>query len=90
MWLRDTVAKKLSPARVWIYGFDSRIHRSESVQTIDDLGRGFAEAIEQVADPSTRPLNSSSRPRSLVLIGHSLGGLIIKQVSIVERLLDTS
>lgn len=76
MWLRDSLPEDVTlgqtgkpMARVMLYGYDSGIHDSSSFQHIEDIATGFRAALEDCR---------LSRP--LILIGHSLGGLIIKEV----------
>lgn len=61
-------------ARVMIYGYESAVANSKNVQTIEDLATTFQTSLLALAAaPKTRPI---------ILIGHSLGGLIIKQVKV--------
>lgn len=81
MWLRDSLPGHLTSetdgkpmARVMIYGYESAVAQSKSMQNIEDLSTTFHNSFLASAGASpTRPI---------ILIGHSLGGLIIKQVSI--------
>lgn len=79
MWLRDALPQHLSQARinarVFIYGYDSQLIESDSFQEITDLGREFKNKMVQLTQSST--LSATSR---LIVLGHSLGGIIVKQV----------
>ncbi|TFB02189.1 hypothetical protein CCMA1212_005710 [Trichoderma ghanense] len=81
MWLRDSLPWHLVSetlgrpmARVMIYGYDSAIAGSKSMQNIEDLATMFHSSLHALAaNPTGRPI---------ILIGHSFGGLIIKQALI--------
>lgn len=79
MWLRDALPQHLIRARVhvrvFIYGYDSQLIESDSFQEISDLGRSFKNIIVQLTQNG-----ATSKPRNLVLLGHSLGGILVKQV----------
>lgn len=79
MWLRDGLGESVCSddsekpmARVMTYGYDSKLHESSSFQHIGDL----ATALHQ-------HLSSVEVKKPLVFVGHSLGGLIIKEASIL-------
>lgn len=79
MWLRDSLPFDLTldtsdqpMARVMIYGYDSTVAESKSIQNIKDLATKFNASLQK--------LTNASIVRPIILIGHSLGGLIIKQV----------
>lgn len=76
MWLRDALPEYITPehsktsiARVVIYGYRSPVSNSTSAQSIPDLATAFMEILS---------LLDSKKP--MVLLGHSLGGIIIKEV----------
>jgi predicted alpha/beta hydrolase len=56
-----------------IYGYDSTVVESKSMQNIEDFATKFSASLQTLANAATI--------RPIILIGHSLGGLIIKQVS---------
>ncbi|KAL6699743.1 hypothetical protein J3F84DRAFT_404743 [Trichoderma pleuroticola] len=61
-------------ARLMIYGYESAVSQSKSIQNLEDLATAFHSGLLALAaGPTTRPI---------ILIGHSLGGLIIKQALI--------
>ncbi|KAF4546210.1 Protein serac1 [Lasiodiplodia theobromae] len=74
MWLRDALPMDLPGSRMYIYGYDTSMVDSLSRQTILDLGLYFAENLKALVGGS-----SSAPPKSLLLIGHSLGGLVLEQ-----------
>ncbi|KAH0522569.1 hypothetical protein TsFJ059_006394 [Trichoderma semiorbis] len=81
MWLRDSLPNHLTSetdnrpmARVMIYGYESTVAHSKSIQTLDDLATTFCSSLLALAAGATT--------RPIILIGHSLGGLVIKQALI--------
>ncbi|KAJ4856068.1 ankyrin repeats (3 copies) domain-containing protein [Trichoderma breve] len=71
MWLRDALPIDVPGARILIYGYDTRLIRSRSFQNLTDLGKALQIDIKGVRElTQTRPT---------VFIGHSLGGLVIKE-----------
>lgn len=71
MWLRDALPRDISCARVMIYGYDTCLVNSESFQNISDLGMRLRKSIVDIR----RGIN-----KRLILLGHSLGGIVIKEV----------
>lgn len=87
MWLRDAlpadihlVGEKCPIARVMVHGYNSTIEGSESFQGPEDLASAFRESLLTLAHGHLRPI---------VLIGHSLGGIIIKNVRTMITLIRT-
>ena len=83
MWLRDALPYDLTlegngnpTARVMIYGYDSSIPGSENMQNLEDLAASFHSSILALVGSSIKPV---------ILIAHSLGGLIVKQVRSLAR-----
>lgn len=83
MWLQDALPLNLNKddthhpmARIMIYGHDSAVPWSSNVQDIDDLSSALHSAL--------LALIQAPRPRPIILMGHSLGGLIIKKVNRVD------
>lgn len=71
MWLRDFLPNDFERARVFIYGYDTV---KSSSQTIIELGRTFVEKF--------RALRANTKWRPWIIIGHSLGGLVAKEVQL--------
>ncbi|VUC29568.1 unnamed protein product [Clonostachys rosea] len=76
MWLRDSLPYDITweetgqpMARVMTYGYESGVVESENIQNIEDLATTFHSSLHALA-PIMRPI---------ILIAHSLGGLIVKQ-----------
>ncbi|KAL0256742.1 hypothetical protein SLS55_009139 [Diplodia seriata] len=70
IWLRDALVRDLSDSRVLTFGLDTQLINSESFQNIADLGGTLRTALRTIRTDPKRPL---------VLIGHSLGGIIVKE-----------
>ncbi|KAF7118670.1 hypothetical protein CNMCM5793_008208 [Aspergillus hiratsukae] len=91
MWLRDALPLDFPNARILIYGYDTGLVRSSSFQNLTDLGRGLQadmKSIRVISPCITRlkfapyGLYSGQEPnqsRPILFIGHSLGGLVIKE-----------
>lgn len=73
MWLRDALPLDLPTARILIYGYDTQTIGSNSFQNLDDLGRALQ------ADIGAMRVQEPNHQRPLLFLGHSLGGLVIKQ-----------
>ncbi|KAK2595511.1 hypothetical protein QQS21_006786 [Conoideocrella luteorostrata] len=76
MWLLDSLPydlvdskTELPMARIMIYGYNSQVVASHSMQELEDISISFRDSILNLA--------ASSRPT--ILIGHSLGGLVLKK-----------
>ena len=80
MWLRDLLPKRIPRARVWTWGYDSRTHtRSHrdhlTVKTLYDHGRELVFDL----DGARRECGTHQRP--IIFVAHSLGGIVVKNVS---------
>lgn len=74
MWLTDNLPRDIPAARVMIFGYDSNLADSRSHVQLDDLAGLLQIAISRIL--------RSDKKRPLLLIGHSLGGLLVKQALI--------
>ena len=79
MWLRDFLPEDLPGARILLYGYDTNLAGSQSKNILTDLSSNF------VAKLHTMRSLSRSELRPIILIGHSLGCLIIKDALIEMR-----
>ncbi|KIW72762.1 hypothetical protein PV04_00937 [Phialophora macrospora] len=87
VWLQDSMPDdiysgmkasgldSMSSVRVLTYGYNSRLDNSHSFQTIPDLANRFRNSLRAVR-------KGDWNRRYLILIGHSLGGLVIKEAII--------
>lgn len=80
MWLRDALPKDFPQARVLIHGQDTRLVNSTSFQNLLDLGEKFQSNLRAIRAYIDKPI---------VLIGHSLGGLILKEVRLASLQLQS-
>ena len=71
VWLRDRLPKDMPGIRPIIYGYDTQLVQSESVQTVDDLASSFIARLASIGKVYT-----SAKP--LIVIVHSLGGILLK------------
>ncbi|KAM3557728.1 hypothetical protein ARSEF4850_004942 [Beauveria asiatica] len=78
MWLRDSLpydiidkVTKRPMARVIIYGHRSHVAHSTTIQGYSDISASFLHSL--------RPLAAETPTTPIMFIGHSLGGIIIKQ-----------
>ena len=79
MWLRDFLPEDLPRARVLLYGYDSNLVGTQSKHILTDLSSNFVVKLH------TMQSQSQSELRPIILIGHSLGCLIIKDALISMR-----
>ncbi|KAL1623226.1 hypothetical protein SLS56_008394 [Neofusicoccum ribis] len=70
MWLRDDLPRDLLEYRVIVYGYDSKLEGSRSIQNLLDIGTKFRNAVREARPRPEKPL---------ILLGHSLGGIVIKE-----------
>ena len=72
MWLRDQLPKDMPQARSVIYGYNTQLVASVSIQTVDDIAISLVDALRSVGigSPSTK---------SLIFLAHSLGGIVLKK-----------
>lgn len=71
MWLSESLPRDMPTARVMLYGYDSGLQDSTSFAALDNLAGSLRTSILH--------LLRSRDQRRLILIGHSLGGLLIKE-----------
>ncbi|KAJ2985996.1 hypothetical protein NUW58_g5244 [Xylaria curta] len=72
IWLRDYLPNDVSGLRVLLYGYDTNLLKSDSRKSIEDMGKMLLESV-------TAFRADSQAKRPVILIGHSLGGLLIKE-----------
>ncbi|CAM1509526.1 Fc.00g032650.m01.CDS01 [Cosmosporella sp. VM-42] len=87
MWLEDSLPAHLRAswepltagcvARILLYGYDAHIENSSSFQSVHDLASQLRGSLRAI-----RPGIVSKRP--LIFIGHSLGGLMIKELLVIQ------
>ncbi|KAH9204094.1 hypothetical protein DL95DRAFT_398802, partial [Leptodontidium sp. 2 PMI_412] len=73
LWLRDDLPTTLPTARIFLYEYDSTVVYGQDYRTFNDKANSLLEDIRLARD------DENSRSRPLILLGHSLGGLLIEQ-----------
>ncbi|KAI1330215.1 hypothetical protein F5Y16DRAFT_31561 [Xylariaceae sp. FL0255] len=73
LWLRDWLSKDVLNIRVLLYGYDTKLLKSNAKSSLEDLGRSFLESLT-----AFRTSDKTER-RPIILLGHSMGGLLIKE-----------
>ncbi|KAK8132019.1 hypothetical protein PG999_000192 [Apiospora kogelbergensis] len=76
LWLRDWLSNDIPNIRVLLYGYDTKLLKSNSRSSVEDLGRRLLESLT-----AFRTSDKTER-RPIILLGHSLGGLLIKEASL--------
>ena len=71
LWLVDGLAQDLPFARVMVYGYESSLQNSNSFATVHDLAATLYMPVQEILT-----MQQSSTP--LIIIAHSLGGLLVK------------
>ncbi|KFZ13994.1 hypothetical protein V501_03431 [Pseudogymnoascus sp. VKM F-4519 (FW-2642)] len=69
--LHDFLPAEIPNARILTYGYDTKLPGSQSTASIVDLSRKFLESVKTI--------QKQSEDRPIILIGHSLRGLVIKE-----------
>ena len=70
MWVRDDLPKTTPDARIFLYEYDSSAVYGNDQGTFVDKANELLEAIRVKRDDEER--------KPLLLLGHSLGGLLIR------------
>ncbi|KAK1991103.1 hypothetical protein LX36DRAFT_753802 [Colletotrichum falcatum] len=76
LWLRDWLSDDIPNIRVLLYGYDTKLLKSNAKSSVEDLGRRFLESLTAFRT------SDKTEHRPIILIGHSLGGLLIKEALI--------
>ncbi|XEU94786.1 hypothetical protein FSHL1_000070 [Fusarium sambucinum] len=75
MWLRDDLPISIPNCRVFIYGYNTQLEESTSFQSLEDIGIAFKDGLKHLVKANQK----RGHLKPLVLLGHSLGGLVIKE-----------
>ncbi|KAK8859532.1 Protein SERAC1 [Apiospora arundinis] len=75
LWLRDWLSDDIPKIRVLLYGYDAKLLKSNARSPVEDLGRRFLESLTAFR------ASDKTEHRPVILIDHSLGGLLIKEGS---------
>jgi hypothetical protein len=95
MWLIDSLPQELKFARIMTLGFDTKLPDSQSTQNVKHLACFLYRHLESIAEGvmpwetggTVSPLPDVQKGRvrlPLIFIAHSLGGLVVKEVSITS------
>jgi len=74
MWLSESLVRDMPSARVMIYGYQSGLWKNASIAHVGDLAGPLQIALSSL-------LRCKDKTR-LILLGHSLGGLLIQEALI--------
>jgi alpha-beta hydrolase superfamily lysophospholipase len=90
MWLRDSLPNRFPSFRVLTYGYNSQLAKSESFQDHEAIASTFRSLLGGIRSHDIAKATFQSRTnrsqeplaarKPIILIAHSLGGLVIKQV----------
>ncbi|KAK0665493.1 hypothetical protein QBC41DRAFT_358852 [Cercophora samala] len=72
VWLRDLLPQKLPNARIMTFEYDSSIFGNKSAFGVEENAAALLRQLGDVRE-------DEGEGRSIVFIGHSLGGIVIKQ-----------
>jgi hypothetical protein len=72
MWLRDRLPQDLPHVRSIIYGYDTALIDSDSVKGVNDIAIALIAKMKSIG-------RTSPESRPLVILAHSLGGIVVKQ-----------
>ncbi|KAL8371675.1 hypothetical protein RB595_001465 [Gaeumannomyces hyphopodioides] len=79
MWLNDLLPHKLPRTRVMTFGYNASVVGNTSVAGIRDNARSLLISLRDKRD------GDGTYNRPIVFVGHSLGGIIIKQALRIAR-----
>jgi hypothetical protein len=82
VWLRDALPRTIPKARILTYGYDTKLQGDRSKQSIGRLASVFLDALV------TFRRNTGTQRRPLCFIGHSLGGVVLKEALTVSNRTD--
>lgn len=74
LWLRDDLPKLVPNARIFLYQYNATVAYGKDQRTFSDKANALLEAIRVERE------DNDSRP--ILFLGHSMGGLLIKQALI--------
>lgn len=90
MWVLDLLQENLLGARIMIYGCYTKLCGNTQNRGLKTLARGLIDSVYDLGEYSEhQPSNEADDGLGnvpLIFIGHSLGGLVVKQVSVCSDL----
>ena len=82
-WLQDFLPHALPAARIMSFGYNSTVIATKSIAGIDEFARQLLEGLEQKR-------RGGAEERPIVFVCHSLGGVVVKKVSLSTTAQATS
>ena len=79
IWLRDFLPAKVPNARIMTYGYNSIVAFSKSVAEIEDF------AVDLLGRLNDERRTAQEKARPVIFICHSLGGVVVKSVSVIAE-----
>ncbi|KAJ9610041.1 hypothetical protein H2200_006371 [Cladophialophora chaetospira] len=82
LWPRDFLSQRIPHARIMTWGYDNDpIHffKRQGHQSI------LSHSHDLLADVQLEREREDEKQRPVIFVGHSLGGLVIKQVRVIEH-----
>lgn len=89
LWLRDYLPDDVPNIRILLYGYHTSLLGNDYKDSIENLGSRFLESIKAFRADNVCGIKSpraiwltlwQADRRPIVFIGHSLGGLLVKEV----------
>lgn len=76
LWLRDFLPQQFKNVRVMSFGYDSTYILSAAVTDVNDASASLLDRLdgERQEEPARR--------RPIIFVAHSLGGIVVKRVSV--------
>ncbi|KAF2682822.1 hypothetical protein K458DRAFT_341710 [Lentithecium fluviatile CBS 122367] len=78
IWPKELLSKDIPKSRILSYGYDSRIAHSDTAEVTQGSLADDARRLCSLLDDERKQTNTTDRP--IVVVGHSLGGLVLAQV----------
>ncbi|KAI9762573.1 MAG: hypothetical protein M4579_000376 [Chaenotheca gracillima] len=82
MWLQDFLPTEIDDARIMTFGYESRIAFSKSAANLEEKALDLLNLLGPKRD---RDRHNDSRPRPIVFICHSLGGIVVKKALVLAH-----
>ena len=80
LWLRDFLPAKFPNVRVMSYGYDAAFALSSSVSDIETAAASLLDYLDGARK------NEQEKQRPIIFVAHSLGGIIVKRVSLSHKI----
>lgn len=78
-WLKSLLVEDIPKARIMSYGYNSKEYFSKSNANIQDF------ALDLLVDYKSYRTSVAEKSRPVIFLCHSLGGIVFKQVSCVDK-----